>query len=66
MTSESRDKELSMHDKELQSLKATIRSLEQKALEVRRQAHGIQALERNTDRILASIAMLKINLGSAD
>jgi hypothetical protein len=39
-----------------------IRVLKQTAVELKRISGGIQAVERNVDRILASIKMLEINI----
>jgi prefoldin subunit 5 len=39
-----------------------IRSLRQKATELKEMSGGIQAVDRNVDRILASIRMLEINI----
>lgn len=40
-----------------------IRMLKQTATELKRISGGIQAVDRNVDRILASIKMLEINIG---
>jgi len=40
-----------------------IRMLKQTATELKRISGGIQAVDRNVDRILASIKMLQINNG---
>jgi hypothetical protein len=39
-----------------------IRLLKQTAVELKRISGGIQAVDRNVDRILASIKMLEINI----
>ena len=39
-----------------------IRVLKQTAVELKRISGGIQAVDRNVDRILASIKMLEINI----
>jgi hypothetical protein len=39
-----------------------IRQLRQVALELKTKGKGIQAVERNVDRILASIKMLELNV----
>ena len=40
-----------------------IRLLKQAAIELKRISGGIQAVDRNVDRILASVKMLEINIG---
>jgi len=40
-----------------------IRLLKQTAIELKRVSRGIQAVDRNVDRILASVKMLEINIG---
>jgi len=39
-----------------------IRLLKQTAIELKRISGGIQAVDRNVDRILASVKMLEINI----
>lgn len=39
-----------------------IRLLKQAAIELKRISGGIQAVDRNVDRILASVKMLEINI----
>jgi hypothetical protein len=39
-----------------------IRALKQKATELKAMSGGIQAVDRNVDRILASVKMLEINI----
>jgi len=39
-----------------------IRVLKQTAIELKRVSGGIQAVDRNVDRILASVKMLEINI----
>jgi hypothetical protein len=39
-----------------------IRLLKQMAIELKRISGGIQAVDRNVDRILASVKMLEINI----
>ena len=39
-----------------------IRLLKQAAIELQRVSGGIQAVDRNVDRILASVKMLEINI----
>jgi hypothetical protein len=43
-----------------------IRLLKQTAIELKRVSGGIQAVDRNVDRILASIKMLEINISDLD
>jgi hypothetical protein len=45
----------------LEKIDAQIQSLKQAALELRNISGGIQALDCNTQRILASVKMLEIN-----
>ena len=42
-----------------------IRSLKRNAVELKEMSGGIQAVDRNVDRILASIRMLEINISDA-
>lgn len=39
-----------------------IRALRQKATELKEMSGGIQAIDRNADRILANVKMLEINV----
>ena len=39
-----------------------VRTLRQNALELKEMSGGIQAVDRNVDRILASVRMLEINV----
>ena len=55
-----------MEQKDIQAVQDKVEELEQKAQELLELSKGVQALERNTQRILASIAMLRINLGTVD
>ena len=50
------------HDRLLVDLDANIQAIKAAALQLRRDAEGIQAVERNVDRILASTRMLEINI----
>lgn|GEM_PF-2170174 len=49
-------------DEYLEELDAHVRALRREALELRRCAQGMQAFTRNTERILASVRMLELNL----
>lgn len=51
---------------DLLKVQAKVQELEQTAREIMDRSQGVPAIERNTQRILASIAMLKITLGSSD
>ncbi len=42
-----------------------IRALRQKATELKEMSGGIQAVDRNVDRILACVKMLEININEA-
>lgn len=42
-----------------------IRALRQKATELKEMSGGIQAVDRNVDRILACVKMLEINITDA-
>lgn len=46
----------------LEELDSHVQALRREALDLRRQAGGMQAFTRNTERILASVRMLEINL----
>lgn len=51
---------------DLLKVQAKVQELEQTAREIMDRSQGVPAIERNTQRILASIAMLKITLGRTD
>jgi prefoldin subunit 5 len=51
-----------MPDVNIKDLDQSIRQLRQLAEELKGKAGGIQAIERNLDRILASIKMLELNI----
>ena len=53
-------------EKDRQVLQDKVGELEQKALELLEISQALPAFDRNTRRILASLAMLKINLGRCD
>ena len=46
----------------LEGMADKIRSLKQTAMELKAMSGGIQAVDRNVDRMLASIRMLEINV----
>lgn len=46
----------------IEEMAEKIRVLKQTAVELKRISGGIQAVDRNVDRILASIKMLEINI----
>ena len=47
----------------IEDMAAKIRELKKMATELKSVSGGIQAVDRNVDRILASIKMLEINVG---
>ncbi len=47
---------------DIKGMAAKIEALKQAALELKRISGGIQAVDRNVDRILASVKMLEINI----
>ncbi|MBW2095241.1 MAG: hypothetical protein JRI80_10155 [Deltaproteobacteria bacterium] len=51
-----------MDTPDLQELDKLIKELEKTANALIKKARGIQAIERNADRILASTKMLKLNV----
>ncbi|MCF8104829.1 MAG: hypothetical protein K9K64_05060 [Desulfohalobiaceae bacterium] len=55
-----------IEQKDIQAVQDKVEELELKAQELLELSQGVQALERNTQRILAAIAMLRINLGTVD
>lgn len=50
------------YERLLVDLDASIQAIKTAAYQLRRDAEGIQAVERNVDRILASTRMLEINV----
>ena len=50
------------HEYDIKGMTANIEVLKQTATELKVMANGIQAIDRNVDRILASIRMLEINV----
>jgi hypothetical protein len=51
-----------MNRRELKKLDTRIRAIRKAAQELKRLSRGIQAVDRNTNRILASAKMLEINI----
>jgi hypothetical protein len=51
-----------MADVNIRDLDHSIKRMRQLAEELKGKAGGIQAIERNLDRILASITMLELNI----
>ena len=51
-----------MHDLDLEAIGETITQIESAATLLIEKAQGIQAIERNAERILASTKMLSINV----
>lgn len=51
-----------MADVDMKSLNQSVQQMRQLAAELKGKAGGIQAVERNIDRILASIKMLELNI----
>ena len=47
---------------DIKGMAAKVETLKQAATELKAMSGGIQAVERNVDRILASIKMLEINV----
>lgn len=54
-----------MTDWDIKGIDERIHQMRQLAEELRERAGGIQAVERNLDRILASIKMLELNISDA-
>jgi CRISPR/Cas system-associated endonuclease Cas3-HD len=48
----------------LEKMLRSIRSIKKSAVELRNLSGGIEAVDRNADRILASIKMLEINISN--
>jgi len=51
-----------MNRKEIKKIDTRIKAIEKAAQELKKVSGGIQAVDRNADRILASVKMLKINI----
>jgi hypothetical protein len=53
------------HEYDLKGMADKIRALRQNATELKEMSGGIQAVDRNVDRILACVRMLEINVNVA-
>ena len=51
-----------MNRRDLKKIDTRIKTLKKAAQELKKFSRGIQAIDRNTDRILASVKMLEINI----
>lgn len=51
-----------MDRKELEKMDVRIKTIEKAANELKARSEGMQAVDRNVDRILASVKMLEINV----
>jgi hypothetical protein len=51
-----------MHRREIRKLDTRIKAVKKAAQELKKFSKGIQAIDRNADRILASVKMLEINI----
>jgi hypothetical protein len=51
-----------MNRREIKKLDTRIKAIKKAAQELKRFSRGIQAVDRNADRILASAKMLEINI----
>jgi hypothetical protein len=51
-----------MDRKEMEKMNARIKAIEKAADELKALSGGMQAVDRNVDRILASVRMLEINV----
>ena len=51
-----------MNRRELKKLETRIRAIQKAAQELKKFSRGIQAVDRNSNRILASVKMLQINV----
>jgi len=51
-----------MNRKELKKLDTRIKNIRKAAQELKKLSRGIQAVDRNADRLLASVKMLEINI----
>jgi hypothetical protein len=51
-----------MNRRELKKMDTRIRAIKKAAQELKKLSGGIQAIDRNTSRILASVKMLEINV----
>jgi hypothetical protein len=57
-----RDKENSMTRREMRKLDTRIKTIKKAAEELKALSGGMQAVDRNVERILASVKMLEINV----
>ena len=57
-----RDKENSMTRREMRKLDTRIKTIKKAAEELKVLSGGMQAVDRNVERILASVKMLEINV----
>jgi ABC-type transporter Mla subunit MlaD len=53
---------MGMDRKELEKMAARIKAIKKAADELKALSRGMQAVDRNVDRILASVKMLEINV----
>ena len=51
-----------MNRREIKKLDTRIKAIKKAAQELKKSSRGIQAVDRNADRILASVKMLEINI----
>ena len=51
-----------MNRRDLKKMDTRIRAIKKSAQELKKLSGGIQAVDRNTNRILASVKMLEINI----
>ncbi len=51
-----------MNRREIKKLDTRIQAIKKAAQELKKFSRGIQAVDRNTERILASVKMLEINI----
>jgi hypothetical protein len=51
-----------MNQREIRKIDTRIKAVKKAAQELKTLSGGIQAIDRNTDRILASVKMLEINI----
>ncbi len=53
---------LSLNRREIKKLDTRIKAIRKAAQELKKLSRGIQAVDRNADRLLASVKMLEINI----
>ena len=51
-----------MNQREIRKIDTRIKAIKKAAQELKKFSRGIQAVDRNTERILASVKMLEINI----